>query len=340
MDTNKNIEEKVPLSGLSTFKVGGEASYLYRVSDEGELKAAIAYAKQENLPILILGGGSNMLFSEEGFKGLVIKLEMKGIKAEEEDGCVLVNTKAGEEWDAFVAWTLERGYFGLENLSAIPGTVGAAPIQNIGAYGVEAKDYIKSVEVFDTETNSFKELSAAECRFGYRTSLFKLNEGKNYIVTGVVWRLSKTPDIKISYKDLTKYFEGKELPTPLEVRAAVTEIRKGKFPDLEMFGTAGSFWKNIICDKSAANKLKAEYPDMPVYDAGEGKSKISTAYILDKVCGLKNFREGNVGLYEKQTLVVVNYGGATADEIKSFVKKIKNIVKEKINIDLEAEVVM
>jgi UDP-N-acetylmuramate dehydrogenase len=340
MDNNKNIEQKVPLAGLSTFKAGGPASYLWHITSEGEVAEALDFAREKALNVLILGGGSNMLFPEDGFNGLVIKLEIKGIDAKEDGADVLVTAKAGEEWDAFVAWTLDRGYFGLENLSSIPGTVGAAPIQNIGAYGVEAKDMIEAVEVYDTEKGAFRQLTAIECGFGYRTSIFKKDEGKKLIVTAVTWKLSKVPQIKIGYKDLANHFEGKDMPSPTDVRKAVIGIRRGKFPDLSVYGTAGSFWKNVICDRELADELKDKYPDMPIYDADNGRKKISTAYILDKVCGLKNFREGSVGLYANQTLVVTNYGGATAEEIKSFVEKVKNIVKEKTNIELEEEVVM
>ncbi len=343
MKENKKIEQKVPLSGLSTFKVGGDASYLLRVERADEIQEALEFAKEKDIPVLFLGGGSNMLFEDKGFQGLVLKLDIKGIAEEEGKGGreeVILRAGAGEEWDSFVAWTIEHGYFGLENLSAIPGTVGAAPIQNIGAYGVEAKDFIESVEVFDAETMRTKTLSNAECRFGYRTSIFKTAEGSNLIVTSVSWKLSKDPNVKIGYKDLARHFGENASPLPHEVRKAVTEIRGRKFPDLATHGTAGSFWKNVICDSVLAEKLQSEYPDMPVYDAGEGKKKISTAYILDRICGLKNFREGNVGLYENQTLVVVNYGGATAEEIRNFIAKVKAIVKERTGISLEEEVVM
>ncbi len=343
MKEYKNIEEKVPLSGLSTFKVGGHASYLLRVTSCDEIKEAVLFAKEKSLPVMFLGGGSNILFGDSGFNGLILKIDIKGIRAEEQKGGreeVLVTVGAGEGWDAFVAWTLAHGYFGLENLSAIPGTVGAAPIQNIGAYGVEAKDSIESVEVFDTESLEFKVLSNKECKFGYRSSIFKTPEGKSLVVTGATFRLSKLAEPKIGYKDLALYFKDKGIPTALEVRDAVTHIRGRKFPDLDTYGTAGSFWKNIICEASVAESLKAKYPDLPVYDAADGKKKLSTAFILDKVCGLREYRVGNVGLFAAQTLVVTNYGGATAEEIKNFIAKVKLIVKEKTGIVLEEEVVV
>lgn len=333
-------EEKVPLSGLSTFKAGGDARYLFRVGSILELQEALAFAKEKSLPLFILGGGSNMLFKEEGFEGVVIKIEIKGIEVKEEGDMAFVRAGAGEVWDPFVHRTIEQGYFGLENLSAIPGLVGAAPVQNIGAYGVEAKDLIFEVEVFDRDTFQTKTLSNAQCAFGYRDSIFKHPEGEGLIVLSVTFKLSKTPLPKLSYKDLSNYFEAKTDPTPLEVRNAVTLIRSKKFPDLTTHGTAGSFFKNVICEASLAEDLKAKYPDLPVYDMPHGEKKLSTAFIMDKICGLKNFREGNVGLYENQTLVVVNYGGATATEINNFIVKVKGIVKEKTGIELEEEVVV
>lgn len=327
--------ERILLSEYSTMKVGGGAP-VFRIAEKGEIGEAIGYARDLGLPIFVLGGGSNILFADGNFDKVVLKIETKGIY--EEDG--LITVEAGENWDEFVAWTLEHGYFGLENLSGIPGTVGAAPIQNIGAYGVEVKDFIESVEVFDIEDLVFKILINRECEFGYRTSTFKKPGGKCYIVTSVKFRLSQKFSSKITYKDLARYFDGKTAKNALEVREAVLSIRSNKFPDLKVYGTAGSFFKNIICDRAVIGQLVIDHPEMPVYEVGEGKVKVSTAFILDKVCGLKDYRIGDVGLFAKQSLVVVNYGGASAEEIKNFIAQIKSIVKEKTGIDLEEEVVV
>lgn len=327
--------ERILLREYSTMQIGGEAS-AFRIATKEKIKEAVDLAKKDGLSIFILGGGSNVVFPDQGYDGLVIKLESKGIAVEGN----VITAEAGEEWDAFVAWTLVHGYYGLENLSGIPGTVGAAPIQNIGAYGVEVKDLIESVEVFDTEDLAFKVLINKECEFEYRTSTFKKPEGKRYIVTSVKFRLSQKFSPKITYKDLDRYFEGNANPTPDEVREAVLEIRSRKFPNLKTYGTAGSFFKNVICEAHVADRLHSAYPDMPVFNASNGMKKISTAFIIDKICGLHGLREGNVGLYANQSLVVVNYGGATAEEIKNFILKVKSIVKEKTGIILEEEVVM
>ncbi len=340
-EKNIKVQTKVPLKGLSTFKVGGDASHFFEIKDKSELKDVVEFANISNLDIFVVGGGSNILFSDKGFDGLLIKINNKGIVFNKlNDSDVLVTAEAGEDWDGFVLWTIQNGFYGLENLSAIPGTVGASPVQNIGAYGTEVKDYIDSVEVFDINSKEHRMLTSAECNFGYRFSIFKTKEFKHLIVTSVTFKLSLVPKINISYKDLQNYFKENTSPTPKEIRDAVIIIRKGKFPDLNVYGTAGSFFKNIICDESDIDELKKQYEDMPVYDVGEGKVKVSTAFILDKICGLKGYREGEVGLFENQTLVVVNYGNSTASEVRTFINKVKGIVKEKTGIQIEEEVVL
>ncbi len=340
-EKNIKVQTKVPLKGLSTFKVGGDASHFFEIKDKSELKDVVEFANISNLDIFVVGGGSNILFSDKGFDGLLIKINNKGIVFNKlNDSDVLVTAEAGEDWDGFVLWTIQNGFYGLENLSAIPGTVGASPVQNIGAYGTEVKDYIDSVEVFDINSKEHRMLSSTECHFGYRFSIFKTKEFKHLIVTSVTFKLSLVPKINISYKDLQNYFKENTSPTPKEIRDAVIIIRKGKFPDLNVYGTAGSFFKNIICDESDIDELKKQYEDMPVYDVGEGKVKVSTAFILDKICGLKGYREGEVGLFENQTLVVVNYGNSTASEVRTFINKVKGIVKEKTGIQIEEEVVL
>jgi UDP-N-acetylmuramate dehydrogenase len=338
---NIKVQTKVPLKGLSTFKVGGDASHFFEINDKSELRVATEFARSNDFKIFVLGGGSNVLFSDDGFNGLLVKLNSKGITFNKlSDKEVLVTAEAGEDWDGFVEWTLEHNSYGLENLSAIPGTVGASPVQNIGAYGVEVKDLIDSVEVFDIKTLEYKVLSNKDCCFGYRNSIFKNKEFKNLIVTSVTFKLSLVPKINISYKDLQNYFKENTSPTPKEVRESVMIIRKGKFPDLNIYGTAGSFFKNIICYESDIEELKKQYADMPVYKVEGYKVKVSTAYVLDKVCGLKGYRIGDVGLFENQSLVVVNYGNVTGFEVRKFVEKVKGIVKEKTGIQIEEEVVL
>jgi UDP-N-acetylmuramate dehydrogenase len=252
----------------------------------------------------------------------------------------LVKVGAGNNWDEFVSFTISHNIFGLENISGIPGTVGGMIVQNAGAYGVEIKDYILSVEVYNIDTDQVEVLNKEECSFSYRSSLFKNTNSKKYIIIAATFILNTIDDVKYDYKDLKLFFSERSIkkPTAIQVRQAVLEIRGKKMPDLEILGCAGSFFKNVIVSSEKYQELIKEYPDMISYPETHGMIKLSLAWILDKVCNLKGFRDGNVGLYENQPLVLVNYGGATCNDILNFAKKIKKIVKEKINIDIEWEV--
>ena len=237
------IKESVALSGYATLRLGGNARYFATVCDIEELREVVAWSKDRHLAFFVLGGGSNTLFRDKGFDGLVIKMEFVGVSFKEKaNGIVEVIAAAGENWDTFVAETITHGLYGLENLSAIPGTVGAAPIQNIGAYGVEVKDALAWVEVYDTERDELHTLAAAECSFGYRSSIFKTEIGKQYIVTHVAFNLKKDGVLRLDYKDLKKYFEEKDtVPTLADTRHAVVEIRSKKFPDLKKVA--------LVCDE-------------------------------------------------------------------------------------------
>lgn len=340
-DTTIKVESQIPLKGFSTFKVGGKAKYFLTINDKEQLKEAVMFAKENSLEILCIGGGSNLLISDEGFQGLVLKLDILGINIIPDNTNPLLKVSAGEPWDNFVDYTLNNNFFGLENLSLIPGSVGASVVQNIGAYGVEVKDFVEYVEVFNTDKFLFETLTRDECEFGYRMSVFKKDIGNKFIVVSVAFRLNALPKINISYKDLNNYFkEDNKVPTPTDVRNAVINIRKNKFPDLSVYGTAGSFFKNIICKADDIYDLLVDHPELPVYKHNEDHVKVSTAYILDKVCGLKGFRKGNVGLFNNQSLVVVNFGEATSNEIINFISEIKKIVFEKTKLILEEEVVI
>lgn len=321
-------------------KVGGTCSFFFHLHDKADLSEISLFAKEKGLPLFVLGGGSNILFPDDHFNKVVVRIENKEMIFKDEGENVRVEVGAGESWDDFVSQTVAKGLSGVENLSAIPGTVGASPVQNIGAYGVEAKDTILSVEVFDKNSLEFKVLTNEECEFGYRDSIFKKEKGKDYIVTSVTFLLSKTNTPKISYKDLKIFFGENQNPSVSDVRDAVIKIRAGKFPDLNVYGTAGSFFKNIILRDKDAENLVSIYPEVPIYDAGVGLKKISTAWILDKVCGLKGYRDGEVGLYDNQPLVLVNYSNAKSDEIKVFIDYIKRMVEEKTGLQIEEEVIL
>lgn len=333
-------EENISLNNLTTFKSGGPARFLFSIQRKEELADACRFASEKGLQVFVLGGGSNVLVSDEGFSGVVIKIETKGIVFSRKGEDAFVESEAGEDWDDLVSNTVDKKLWGLENLSAIPGTVGASAVQNIGAYGVEAKDFITEVEIFDRKNLSFKILKNADCHFGYRESIFKSEEGKNFIVTKVTFKLSLNGRPNISYKDLAGVFSGKENLSAEDIRKEVISIRSKKFPDLFLYGTAGSFFKNIIVDEEKSKALKNAFPGLVFFDMPDGRKKVSTASLLDKICGLRGFREGNVGLFPNQPLVVVNFGEAKAEEIKKFIEKIKKIVKEKTSLELEEEVVV
>lgn len=332
-----NIDENVSLKNLTTMKAGGDARYFCIVKNKDDIKKAVNFAKKNNLPFFVLGGGSNIVIGDGGFPGLVIKNSIKGLIFEDKGDFVKVKAGAGENWDNLVLETVKDDLWGFENLSGIPGTVGASPVQNIGAYGSEISKTVYSVEIFDPAVMDFRTLSKDQCRFGYRDSIFKRPEGKEFIVIGVVYHLRKTGEPNIEYKDLKEYFKDKN-PSLKEIRDAVLEIRSNKFPSLNKYGTAGSFFKNPIIGLSEASIFKGRFPDAPFFPAGKDSFKVSLAWILDKICGFRGFKMENVGLYEKQPLVLVNFGEATFHEISVFAEKIKSEVKKHTGITIEREV--
>jgi len=331
------IEQDKSLKEFTTFRVGGNALFFCTVQSEEDLLEALVFARGKHLPFFVLGGGSNILISDRGFPGLVIKMEMKGVEIAD----TRATAKAGEDWDVFVEMMVKEGLYGVENLSFIPGTVGAAPVQNIGAYGSEVKDTIDIVRAYDTHENVFRDFSNYDCRFEYRDSLFKKEAGR-YVIVSVTFLLKKDGEVNTGYKDIKEYFATKNItnPTLAEVRNAVVEIRTKKLPDVRMIGTAGSFFKNPVLTSLQAGKLREMYPELPIYPVDDTHVKVSLAWILDHVCGFRGVMKGNVGTYKNQALVIVNNGDATAADIISFAREIKKIVLEKTGIEIEEEVQM
>jgi len=336
MNSELDIQQNIALAPCTTLGVGGFAEYYVEVRNEQELEQAVSYAETKNIPLTVLGEGSNVLVADEGVKGLVIRpFFTQKIYEETPDG-VRADVGAGVTLDDFVADAVSRNLWGVENLSGIPGTVGATPVQNVGAYGVEVSDIIISVRVYNMQTKKFFEIKNSECNFLYRDSRFK--KEKNIIITHVSFLLQKNSQPQISYKDIAEYFSQNTSPALQEIRNAILDIRSKKFPDWTVEGTAGSFFKNPIITQDAYNTLLLEYPDIPGYILDSGEVKVSLGWILDKVCNLKGFREGNIRLYEKQALVLVCKKGISADEIKNFSKKISQKVFEKTKIKIENEV--
>ncbi len=335
------IKRDVPLKELTTFKIGGSADFFCSVTSTVELVEACQFAKQQKLPIFILGGGSNVLIPDQGFRGMVIQIAILGINFEERiGGVVLLRVGSGENWDRVVDTTVERSLYGLENLSAIPGSVGASVIQNIGAYGAEVKNTLISVEVFDTESMESRSLTKEECNLRYRNSLFKQSEGKKYIVTAITLSLQKEKTLFLEYPDLANYFKERDESTITlrDVRDAVISIRKSKLPDLTVLGTAGSFFKNPILSIEEYANLKEKYPELPSFPDEGGKRKVPAGWLIDQTGGFKGYRVNSVGVYEKQALVLVNYGGGSAAEVLELANKIEISIKEKTGITLEREV--
>lgn len=337
------IQHGVSLKSYTTFKTGGFARLFCVITTREELGEAIAYAQGEKVPFYILGGGSNVLVSEKGFDGLVLKIATQGISFIDKDAdTVRMSIEAGVSWDECVRASVEHKLYGLENLSLVPGTVGAAPIQNIGAYGVEIQDHIESIEVFNTETNSFEVLLKNICQFGYRDSIFKKVEGKKYIVVGVNLLLSKNGKLKTGYKDVHEYFneKGGEM-TLVSMRNAIIDIRTRKLPDLNLYGTAGSFFKNPVVPVEIVERLQKDFPLLPLYEINTpGYVKTSAAFLIDKIANMKGLKEGDVGTYQNQALVLVNYGTARGEDVLLFAEKIQKEVLSKTGIQLEMEVQM
>jgi len=311
--------------------------FFVEVETEEELKEALSFALAKKVPPLIIGGGSNLLISDSGYAGLVIKNSLKGIEYLPQDDEVFLISFAGENWDRLVADSVDKDYWGLENLSAIPGTVGATPVQNVGAYGVDVSELIVRLEAININDLTKKEFSKAECEFGYRESFFKSEEGRYWVITKVTYKLSKKPNPRLTYSPLDNLSK-ESINSPKEIREEVMKIRGNKFPDLSQVGTAGSFFKNPIIGKTEALALKKQYPDLPTYEVSETEVKLSLGWLLDYVCDLRGHCENGVCLYDKQALVLVNHSATSATVLDEFAKKVAKVVFLKTGIEIEREV--
>lgn len=299
------------------------------VTDEAELKEAVEYAKTNNKKIHILGGGTNTYFAEDLSSYLFIKPEFMGVELEGET----LTAYAGEDWDDVVKYAVEKGLWGIENLSKIPGSAGAAPIQNIGAYGVELKDMMLSTRVFDLETMEISDLKTNECEFGYRDSLFK-HKPNRFAIISVTMQLSKERKPVLTYAPLDTLAEDVTLG---EVRNLVVKTREAKLPDWHEYPNTGSFFKNPIISKEKVDELKAKYPDIKIFEFGTA-FKVSAAWLIEHVAGAKGKRVGNMGTWPNQPLVLVNYGDATAEELNTFAREIEDKIETITGVRLHKEV--
>lgn len=326
---------QISLRTRNSFGVDQQAARLAEFETPEDLRTFFAAGIPRRW--LVLAGGNNILFTRD-YDGVLLTPVARQITLLSDDGEeVRVRADAGVEWDDLVEWAVERGLWGIENLSLIPGKAGAAPVQNIGAYGCEAKDAIRRVEMYCVETGAMLTLDAAHCGFGYRESVFKHDLKGKVIITAVEIALSHTPRPRLGYGDVEREVEARGGVTLRNIREAICSIRRAKLPDPAVLGNAGSFFKNPVVEAAAAERLLAEYPDMPHYPAPEGRVKLAAGWLIDRA-GMKGRREGAVGVHERQALVLVNHGGATGSEVIAFAHKVQETVREKFGIEIDTEV--
>ena len=326
---------QIDLSGRNSFGVGQQAARRAEFETEEDLRTIFSGGVPERWAVL--SGGNNILFTRD-YDGLLLTPVARQITPLGEEGdTVRVRADAGVEWDDLVAWAVERDLWGIENLSLIPGKVGAAPVQNIGAYGAEAKDAIESVEMFCTDTCNTLILSREHCAFGYRESVFKHALRGRVVITAVTFRLSRRPRPDLGYGDLLRETEARGGATLRNIREAVCAIRRSKLPDTAVLGNAGSFFKNPVVEAAVAERLRTDYPALPLYPAAKGRMKLAAGWLIEQA-GMKGHREGCVGVHDRQALVLVNYGGATGSEVLALAHKVQEAVRAKFGVEIAAEV--
>ena len=332
------IERNKNLKAFNTFGIEAVAPLFIEIHTTAELQEVFSQEEYRNMPLLVLGGGSNLLFTKDP-EGLVLLNKIKGIELlKETKEEVLVRVGAGMMWHEFVLYSIARGWGGLENLSLIPGTTGAAPMQNIGAYGVEIKDSFQELQAVNRKDGSLKTFGKDECQFDYRSSVFKTSEKDKWVIASISFKLSLNPVFNTTYGAIGETLKERGIsePTLEAVSDAVIHIRQSKLPDPKLIGNAGSFFKNPVIDEAQFSQLKLNYPNIPSYPQANGV-KVPAGWLIEQA-GWKGFRRGHVGVHEKQALVLVNLGGATGEEIKQLSEDIQASVKEKFGIELEAEV--
>ena len=328
--------QQIDLRSRNSFHVSQRAARLVEFETTEELRAVFAAGIPDRWTVL--AGGNNILFTRD-YDGLLLTPVSQGIAIVADDGTdVRVRVDAGVEWDDLAAWAVDRGLWGIENLSLIPGKAGAAPVQNIGAYGREAKDVIERVEMYCPQSDTMLTLDAAHCEFGYRESVFKHALKGRVVITAIEIALSRTPQPRLGYGDVEREVEARGGATLRNIRDAIIAIRRAKLPDTAELGNAGSFFKNPVVDGATADRLKNEWPDMPLYPAAEaGKAKLAAGWLIDKA-GMKGYREGRVGVHERQALVLVNLGGATGDEVLALARKVQAAVRDRFGVEIDTEV--
>jgi UDP-N-acetylmuramate dehydrogenase len=344
--------EFVPLAGLSTLGVGGPARYYVSTATVEGVAEAVSWARAEGRPLLFLGGGSNLVVSDEGFPGLVVHLRIRGVQAVPADGAVELTAGAGEPWDALVERAVSEGWAGVECLSGIPGLVGATPMQNVGAYGQDVSETITRVRVLDLRSGEVDELDREECRFDYRESRFKREDRGRYVILGVTYRLRPGGPPSIRYADLERHLAAQDIsaPTLADARRAVIDVRRRKSmvidPDDPNRRSVGSFFMNPVVPNGEAERIEAALradgslaagDKIPAFPATDGRTKLSAAWLIERAGLRRGYRRGNAGISTNHTLAIVNCGGATAQEVVALAREIRERVRDRFGVTLTPE---
>ncbi len=332
------ILENIDITNYTTFRLPVRARYFCVAKTIDDLTAGYQFGKEKSIPVIILGGGSNIIVKETKLDALVVKIEIDGFETTENGDVVLIKAGSGMVWDALVEKTVAMGLSGIEAMSRIPGTVGATPIQNVGAYGQEIKDTLVSLEAYEIATGQVKTFTNAECAFAYRDSIFKHEAKDKYVITSVTLKLSKKPGTMPNYPGVKKYFEERGILTPTlaQIRAAIIAIRAVKLPDPREIASVGSFFKNPFVSKERYESIQSTHSNVVAFPLPDGNYKIGAGWLIDTL-GLKGKTFGNLMLYPNNALVIVNTGRATYEELKNTVSQIKNNVHTVFNIELEQE---
>jgi UDP-N-acetylmuramate dehydrogenase len=332
------IQENVSLKNFNTFGIDVSAKYFVEINHEDDLVELFMDPQWQHVRRLVMGGGSNMLLKND-FDGLIIRINIRGIEHRINHNEVFVEAGAGEVWNDLVNYCVDRGYAGIENLSLIPGSVGASPVQNIGAYGVELKDVFRSCKAFELATGQFKTFELEDCHFGYRESIFKGELKEKYVIVSVKLHLSLIPNINLKYGAIEQELVNRNItePTIKDVSKVVSHIRVSKLPDPSTIGNAGSFFKNPVITTDQFAEVQAKFPDTVHYSAGEGMVKLAAGWLIEQ-CGWKGKVVGHTGTWKNQALVLVNHGGATGEEVYSLSSQIIDSVYTKFGVLLEREV--
>ena len=332
------IQEHYPLKAHNTFGVAAQARYFAEIKAEADLAEVFADERINGQPLLVIGGGSNMLFTQN-FEGLVLWMHNKGISYTEQGDEILLKAAAGEVWNDLVNYAVDHGFAGMENLSLIPGTVGASPVQNIGAYGVELDMIFESCRAYEIGTGNIRTFEKADCGFSYRESIFKQELKGKYIITEVTYRLKKNAEINSSYGAIRVELASRGIthPTIKDISQVVSAIRVSKLPDPSTIGNAGSFFKNPIISVTQFRQIQSIFPDIVHYPAGADKIKLAAGWLIEQ-CGWKGKIHGHTGTWKNQALVLVNHGNASGKEVFDFSELIIDSVKERFGVSLEREV--